>query len=101
MYREAVSIAGALVEIQCALGCRAVHTEILPIISSRREPARREILLDYLRELLLSGTENLERSDLADRELMVELEAEFDRARRDPGIDFFYSAIRLSCHPGR
>ena len=71
------------------LGCREIYS------------GRRGELLDYLRQLLLSGREDLVRRGLADDERIARLEAEFARAQQDSGIHFHYSAVRLRCRPSR
>ena len=89
-----------LEQVARGLGCGAIRTEVLPIISSRREPARRRVLLGYLRELLLSGREDLYRRGLADDGLIARLKDEFARVQRDSDVHFRYHAVRLSCRPG-
>jgi len=82
------------------LGCRNVSATRLPIISSRHDSSRRLLLLDYLRDLLLSGAENLVGSGFADEALQHQMEREFSAARRNPELQFEYSAVRLTCQPG-
>jgi len=78
-----------------------ILTRVLPIVSSRNEPQRRRVLLDYLQDLLLSGSENMIRNGIVDAGQRERLVAEFDQMQRDTGIQFQYNAIRLVCQaPG-
>ena len=77
--------------------CRKILTRLLPIISSRKEPRRRHVLLDYLQHLLLSGSENMIRNGIVDEVQKKRLVAEFQRIHRDPNIQFQYQAVRLVC----
>ncbi len=79
------------------LNCRNLPTQVLPILSSRREPRRRGILLDYLRELLLSGSENMIRNGMVDERQRAGLVEAFDRVKQDPATQFQYDAVRLVC----
>lgn len=74
-----------------------IRTETLPIISSRMQPQRRDLLLDYLESLLLSGAESLLAAGLAQRRHVAELRASFAAVRQDPRIELRYFAVRLSC----
>ena len=78
-----------------ACGFSSVSKEVLPIVSSAREPERRLFLLRYLRDLLLSGTENLKAGgyvSLADEQ---RLRREFRKLETGSGADFNYYAVRL------
>ncbi len=77
--------------------CRNVLTRVLPIISSRKEPRRRRVLLDYLQDLLLSGSDNMIRSGIVDEVQKKRLVAEFQRIHQDSNIQFQYQAVRLVC----
>ncbi len=80
---------------------RNVLTRVLPIISSRKEPRRRHVLLDYLQDLLLSGSENMIRNGIVDEVHKDQLVEEFRRVRQDSEIQFQYKAVRLVCQaPG-
>ena len=79
------------------LTCRNLTTRVLPVIFSRREPRRRGILLDYLRDLLLSGSENTIRNGMVDERQREGLAEAFDRVKQDPDTQFQYDAVRLVC----
>ena len=81
------------------LRCRNILTRVLPIISSRKEPLRRRVLLDYLKDLLLSGSENMIRNGIVDEVYKIRLVEEFRRVRQDSHIQFQYKAVRLVCQP--
>jgi len=79
------------------LGFSDIRVEPLYIIDSEREPQRRLELLDYMRDLLLSGAENLIRTGYADAghgERMLEA---FAAARDLEGLRFYYHDTRLIC----
>jgi ubiquinone/menaquinone biosynthesis C-methylase UbiE len=84
----------ALVE---AAGGRELRIEDLPVVSSVRERQRRGELIDYVRQLLLSGRPMLERGGVIDASALAALERDFERVRRDSSIQFEYHAVRLSC----
>jgi hypothetical protein len=80
-----------------AAGGLELHTDDLPVVSSVREPKRREELIDYVRQLLLSGRPTLDRCGAIDADALVALERDFERVRSDSSIQFEYHAVRLSC----
>ncbi len=82
-----------------ALGCNGVRTRSIPVIDSRRDPERRTLLLDYLRDLLLSGADNLIADGYADDGDKNHLVQAFARVREDPRVGFRYQAVRLTCSP--
>ncbi|MFE8032828.1 class I SAM-dependent methyltransferase [Thiohalocapsa marina] len=77
--------------------CQHVRTCDLPVVSSSLFPERRNLLLNYIQDLLLSGAEHLQHAGVADQVLMDALQAELDQVRQDPSIQFEYHAIRLTC----
>jgi ubiquinone/menaquinone biosynthesis C-methylase UbiE len=79
------------------LGFAGVHPQTLYIIDSAREPARRLELLDYLRDLLLSGAEQLIAAGYADAGDRRRLERQFEAARGLPDLHFHYHGVRLVC----
>ncbi len=93
-------VGGRLAEIAASLGAKGIQVEPVPVISSRAEPARRLQQLDYLRALLLSGAETMLRRGLVDRTDCEALKAAFEAVRAKPGVEFQYSAVRLSCGRG-
>ena len=79
------------------LGFQRVEAEPLYIIDSKRQPERRRELLDYLRDLLLSGARNLISAGYADTALCRRMEQEFATARELKHLSFHYHGIRLTC----
>ncbi len=90
-------VGGKLQGLAEQMPCRNILTRVLPIISSRREPRRRQVLLDYLQDLLLSGSENMIRNGIVDEVQKKRLVAEFQRVHQDANIQFQYQAVRLVC----
>ena len=93
------SVGPKLEAIARDLGCRDVRAEEFPNVSSRHEPGRRQILLKYLEELLLSGTDALRESGAVDDVEERNLRAAFAEVARDPSIEFQYLAVRMTCRP--
>ena len=60
-------------------------------------PDRRAEQLDYLENLLLSGAPSMTRQGLADSETIAALKRAFAAVRVAPEVDFFYSAVRVTC----
>ncbi len=87
-------VGATLEETAQRLGLEAVEIEDLHILDSREDAQRREILLDYLEDLLLSGSESLMDKGYADQTMLADLKRDFARAR-DSGADFFYHGTRL------
>lgn len=69
----------------------------LDIIASRDNPRRRTIWLDYLRDLLLSGADNMLAEGYADENQKQAMSAAFDAVKSDPGVEFWYRGVRLRC----
>lgn len=78
-------------------GGRELQAEDLPVVSSLRQPRRRDELIDYVHQLLLSGRPTLECGGVVDADALAALERDFERVRSDPSIQFEYHAVRLSC----
>ena len=80
-------------------GGREVESKEIPIINSTLEPHRRQLLIDYMEELLLSGSKSLCHAGYADAELVNALKDDFERVRMDDEISFQYHAVRMTCKP--
>lgn len=81
------------------LGWRDIQAEWFPNVSSRHAPARRDELLAYLQDLLLSGADTLIREGVvthADRDSLL---SAFRQAASNPAIEFQYLAIRAGAQP--
>lgn len=79
------------------LGFARVETQSLYIIDTTRQPQRRLELLDYLRDLLLSGADQLIGEGCATEGQRQRMERQFAAARLLPDLQFFYYGIRLTC----
>lgn len=86
-----------LARLAGALGLVDISTTDLAVVSSMLEPHRRQELLDYLRELLLSGAASLGTAGIADAQSSAALTRAFDQAAADPSTEFEYHAVRLTC----
>lgn len=82
-----------------ALGCKEIETQGVAVIDSLRDAERRTLLVDYLRDLLLSGAGNLIAQGYATETHRRALQAAFARVRANPAIAFRYHAVRLTCSP--
>ncbi len=84
-----------------ALGARQIRTETLPILSTQLEPERRGEILNYLENLLLSGSETLIRAGEIQASRIHELRAAFRQLHTAPDAEARYFAVRLGCQPHR
>ena len=73
-----------------------INADILDIVSSSREPERRVILLRYLCDLLLSGSESMKRYGYIIGKDIDSLKEEFVYLESQPHINFLYQAVRLT-----
>jgi len=80
-----------------SVGAFGIVEERLEILSSRREPERRSEWLVYLKDLLLSGADNMIRGGYADAAMAARVGATFDALHGRPEVDFSYSGVRLTC----
>ena len=78
-------------------GGREIESNEIPIINSTLEPHRRQTLIDYLEDLLLSGSEKLCGGGYGDADLVHALREDFERVRRDERISFQYHAVQMMC----
>jgi ubiquinone/menaquinone biosynthesis C-methylase UbiE len=90
-------IGRSLAELVASAGGCELQAQDLPVVSSLRQPQRRDELIEYVRHLLLSGRPMLERGGVVDARALAALERDFERVRSDPSIQFEYHAVRLSC----
>lgn len=77
-------------------GLTQIATEPRYVVSTKREPERRLELVRYVRDLFLSGAENLKRASYIDDTDTENLKAEFARLEARPEADIEYVAVRLS-----
>ncbi|MGR9054087.1 MAG: methyltransferase domain-containing protein [Gammaproteobacteria bacterium] len=78
-----------------AVGFSDMRSYPIYAVSVNREPERRLQLLGYLRDLFLSGAENLIQAGYVDAADEERLKAEFERLKSCPEVDFQYHAVRL------
>lgn len=79
-----------------AAGFRNVTSACFPNVSSHHEPARKETLLNYLEELLLSGEEQLRARGDIDEDATRELVEAFAQAQARADQQFQYLAYRVT-----
>lgn len=80
-----------------SLGFDDVATRDLALVASRSDPARRTELLAYVHDLLVSGADSMVAAGNAEQGAADALRAEFVRLADDPGVEFEYHAVRLTC----
>lgn len=78
------------------LGFREVETRVKTWHLDSREPHRRQLVLDYWTELLLSAADQLIESGRVDAQLVDEMTRELRQLRSDPELVFFYSFMQAS-----
>jgi len=85
-----------LKELARKTGFSNIKIKPIHVVSSRREPERRLELLHYVRDLLLSGSENMKQAGYVDANDEQLLQDEFKRLESQTEIDFQYIAVRLT-----
>ncbi len=90
-----------LASLARTLGACRIHTETLPILSTQREPERREEILTYLEKLLLSASEALIRAGEIQVSQVEALRVAFRQLRGAPNAEARYFAVRLCCQPDK
>ncbi|POZ62287.1 class I SAM-dependent methyltransferase [Chromobacterium alticapitis] len=78
------------------LGFRDVQTQVKTWHLDSREPHRRQLVLDYWTELLLSAADQLIEAGSVDAQLVEEMTRELRQLRSDPELVFFYSFMQAS-----
>lgn len=81
-------------------GFSKIETTVKTWHHDNREPHKRRVALDYWRELLLSGANQLIQAGLVDQALVDKVNAEFDTVASDPNAVFFYSFIQAKASVG-
>lgn len=103
LYQQAAGgdpfVGRKLAEVAQEIGAGEIEARTLPIIDSVLDAARRPVLLDYLRALLLSGADNMIADGYANDTERSELTEAFKKLREDPEVSFRYYAVRLTCSP--
>ncbi|OBU88234.1 class I SAM-dependent methyltransferase [Chromobacterium subtsugae] len=78
------------------LGFRQVETQVKTWHLDSREPHRRQLVLDYWTELLLSAADQLIEAGRVDSQLVETMTRELRQLRSDPELVFFYSFMQAS-----
>lgn len=92
-------IGGKLEGLLKGMAWRDIRADWFPNVSSRHDPARRRVLLDYLRDLLLSGADALQRDGVVSASDRQELVRAFRHIADNPAADFEYLAVRVTARP--
>lgn len=74
-----------------------IETRDLAVVSSEESPERRDELLAYVCDLLLSGAESMTAAGHAVPGSTQALAEVFDRLSGEPTVEFEYHAVRLTC----
>ncbi|MGB0714017.1 MAG: methyltransferase domain-containing protein [Gammaproteobacteria bacterium] len=78
------------------VGFGEIHAEVVPAVSSLREPGRRAELLDYLGTLLMSAADAMRHSGRVSARQEAAMREELERAGSVPGLEFEYLAVRVT-----
>ncbi|WP_434633819.1 class I SAM-dependent methyltransferase [Chromobacterium sp. CV08] len=78
------------------LGFRQVETQVKTWHLDSREPHRRQLVLDYWTELLLSAADQLIEAGRVDAQLVENMTKELRMLRSNPELVFFYSFMQAS-----
>ncbi|UTH72711.1 class I SAM-dependent methyltransferase [Chromobacterium sp. IIBBL 290-4] len=78
------------------LGFRHVETQVKTWHLDSREPHRRQLVLDYWTELLLSAADQLIEAGRVDAALVEAMTRELRQLRGNPELVFFYSFMQAS-----
>lgn len=79
-----------------AQGYREVQTNVKTWLFDNREPHRRKTAIEYWKELLLSGADQLIKANYVSKELVDGMKKEFDAVSVDPNAVFLYSFVQAS-----
>jgi ubiquinone/menaquinone biosynthesis C-methylase UbiE len=86
-----------LAECSRGLGFSRIDARTLRFIDSLREPQRHLELLDYLKDLLMSGADQLIDAGYATEADRQRMERQFEAARTVPDLRYHYHVVRLTC----
>lgn len=81
-------------ELLTAAGFAEVRTEVKTLFYDRRCPADRKKTLEYWRDLMLSGADELIAKGRVTKDLVQAMQAEFELVIADPKSIFFYSFMQ-------
>ena len=80
-------------------GAEVLDVRDIAVVATRDEPARRDVLIDYIAHLLGSGARAMIAAGAVDAAELAALESDLDRARRDPTVGWEYHAVQMTCRP--
>ncbi len=78
-------------------GALNITSRVVPAVSTATEPHRREVLVEYASNLLLSGAEHMFDLGVVSERDLRDLQAELEMARNDSGVNVEYSAVQMTC----
>lgn len=87
-------IGAKLGNLLLAGGFRDVTTQIKTFHFDNREPARRQAIVDYWEELLLSAADQLIAADKVTTAVVEDMRREMQQVRNDPNAVFFYAFVQ-------
>jgi ubiquinone/menaquinone biosynthesis C-methylase UbiE len=79
-----------------SLGYKDIRTETKTFFLDNRTPGKREEMIAYWTELLLSGTPNLLKAGYITEEKVEKVKEEMHRVSKDPNAVFYYSFVQAS-----
>lgn len=82
-------------------GAEVLEVRDIAVVATQDEPGRRDVLIDYVSQLLASGARAMTEAGAVDAAELAALEADLDLARRDPTVGWEYHAVQMTCRPGR
>lgn len=86
-------VGGKLANYLMEAGFQSVTTNVLTHQYDNRTPKKRAAFLDYWVNLLLSGADNLLKTDRVTPEIVSEMQNEITKMKQDPDSVIFYSWI--------
>lgn len=86
-------VGGKLANYLLSAGYQNVTTKVLTHQYDNRTPKKRAQFIDYWANLLLSGADNLIATGRVTKELVEEMQAEFNQLKKDDDSVIFYSWI--------
>jgi ubiquinone/menaquinone biosynthesis C-methylase UbiE len=79
-----------------SLGYKDIRTETKTFFLDNRSPGKREEMIAYWTELLLSGMPNLLKAGYVTEDMAAKVKAEMHKVAKDPNAVFYYSFVQAS-----
>lgn len=79
-----------------SLGYKDIRTETKTFFLDNRTPGKREEMIAYWTDLLLSGMPNLRKAGYVTEELAARVKEEMHKVAKDPNAVFYYSFVQAS-----